>query len=405
MIATSSGWNNWAGNVSAPDAALVVPSTIHELRECVISAAKSGQTVRVAGSGHSFAPLCQSNGIILDLSQLSGIEAIDPETGQITVLAGAKIHQLGEPLLQAGRAFANQGDIDRQAIAGAVATGTHGTGRKHGSFSNAVVSLELLTASGDLVSIDQHSSAIERGAAALSLGMLGVVTRITLSTVPAYKLHERSRSMTFAECFRTYPEVEATHRNAEFWWIPPLDTAVIKSFQETDEEPRGEEAPEHPPGTLARYLKPERVDWSYKIYPSTRTSRFVECEHTLPLANGPEAVAAIRDLLQSKYTAVKWVVEYRTLAGEAHLLSPTQGQDSVTISVHDAVESNWTEFMRDADALMSEFGGRPHWGKLHWLTRDRVEALYPELERFREIRRQFDPTGVFLNDHLRPLFS
>lgn len=399
------GWSNWAGNVTAPSATLVAPATLDELRRAVVEAAKAGKTVRVAGSGHSFSPLCQSDGIVIDLANIAGIDAIDCETGNSTIFAGTKIHQLGEPLLGAGRALANQGDIDRQAIAGAVATGTHGTGRKFGSFSNAVVAMEFMTPQGDLVTIDRGSPEIERRAAALSLGLLGVVTRLTLSTVPAYKLLEQSRAMSFEECLRSFPEVESAHRNAEFWWIPPLDTAVIKSFQETTEEPRGEDAPEHPPGTLVRYLKPERVDWSYRIYPSTRTARFVECEHTLPLTNGPDAVRAIRELLQTKHPNVKWVVEYRTLAGESHFLSPTQGGDSVTISVHDAVETEWKAFMRDADALMSEHGGRPHWGKLHWLTRERAAALYPEIEQFRVVRRRFDPNGVFLNDHLRPLFA
>ena len=109
--------------------------------------------------------------------------------------------------------------------------------------------------------------------------------------------------------------------------------------------------------------------------------------------------------MQTKYPEVHWVVEYRTLAGEAHLLSPTQGRDSVTISVHHSVDADWLPFIRDADALMTEHGGRPHWGKLHWLTRDQVEVRYPELNRFREIRARFDPDGIFLNDHLRPLFG
>ena len=227
-----SGWSNWAGNVVAPEATVVAPSSIDELRDIVVATATAGRQIRVAGTGHSFSPLCQSSGIVIDLSNLRGIEAIDPECGDVTTLSGTKIHELGEPLLAAGRALANQGDIDRQAVAGAVSTGTHGTGRKFGSFSNAVRAIELMTSTGELVTIGPDSPESDRRAAALSLGMLGVMTRVRLSTLPAYRLLEQSRAMTFDECLEAYPEIESTHRNAEFWWIPTLDTAVIKSFKD-----------------------------------------------------------------------------------------------------------------------------------------------------------------------------
>src|SRR5215203_5996216 len=136
-IATGS-WTNWAGNITAAPRIVVTPGSLAELRAAVIGAARRGETVRVAGAGHSFAPLCVTNGTLLDLSRLAGVERVDRETGEATIWGGSRIADLGEPLLAQGRAFSNQGDIDRQAIAGAVSTGTHGTGRKHGSFSAAV---------------------------------------------------------------------------------------------------------------------------------------------------------------------------------------------------------------------------------------------------------------------------
>src|SRR5688572_31516423 len=165
---------------------MVTPDSLADLRATVVEAARRGETVRVAGAGHSFAPLCVTNGTLLDLSRLAGVERVDPETDEATIWAGTRIADLGEPLLAQERAFANQGDIDRQAIAGAVSTGTHGTGRKHGSFSNAVRAIELMSSEGDLVMIDAASPAGYLRAAALSLGMLGIITRIMLATVPAY---------------------------------------------------------------------------------------------------------------------------------------------------------------------------------------------------------------------------
>jgi FAD/FMN-containing dehydrogenase len=402
---TQTTWTNWAGNVRAEPREIACRESIEGLQAIVAEAARRGDRVRAAGSGHSFAPLCATDGVLIDLSRLSGVEAVDAETGEATILAGTKIHQIGEPLFQVGRGFANQGDIDRQAIAGAVSTGTHGTGRRYGSFSSAVRAVDLVGPDGSLVTIDASSPPDRLRAAALSLGMLGVVARVRLATVPAYKLRERTQALPFDACLEQYPAVEASHRNAEFWWIPPLDQCVLKTFAETGDEPFSVPEVEHPPGTIERYLKPEKVDWSHRVYPSSRSFPFVECEYTLPIANGPGAMLAVRDLMQRRHPEVRWGVEYRTQPGEHALLSPTGGEDAVTISVHQAANQPWEAFMRDCDALFREHGGRPHWGKIHWLDRAEVDRLYPEVVTFRSIRAEYDPDGVFLNDHLRPLLA
>ena len=403
-VATAA-WSNWAGNVSARPRRVVRPGSVEEVRAAVREAAERGEHVRVAGAGHSFSPLCATDGTLLDLSGLNGIERVDPETGDATVLAGTNVWELGAPLLAAGRALANQGDIDRQALAGAVSTGTHGTGRKHGSFAAAVRALELVTAGGEVVTIDAASPDERRRAAALSLGMLGVITRVTLATVPAYKLREQAIPLPFEACLDEFLSMEETRRNAEFWWLPGHDLCVLKSFVETDDEPFEVEMPEYPPGTLERYLKPDHVNWGWRIYPSARTFPFVELEYTLPLAAGPEALRAIRRLVRKRYPDVTWAVEYRTMAGEDPLLSPTQGEESATISVHQAVDLPYEAYFREVEAICLAAGGRPHWGKLHWLDRAAVDRAYPSVGTFREVRRGLDPSGVFLNGHLRELFG
>ncbi len=398
-------WSNWAGNVRATPQRLVVPRSIDELQTEVASANRQGWTVRAAGSGHSFSPLCESPGLLVDLSAITGIEAIDATTGDATILAGTKIYDIGQPLFEAGRALGNQGDIDRQAIAGAVGTGTHGTGRGFGSFSSMVKTIELVAPSGDLVTIDAADANL-LSASALSMGMLGIVTRLQLRTLPAFRLHERSRPLDFESCLDGFLDVEEANRHAEFWWIPPLDSCVLKTLTETSEEPAGGgPEPDFPPGTIERYLKPEKIDWSSRVYSTTRNQPFVECEYALPLAAGPDAMHAVRTLMQSKHPDVRWAVEYRTVPAESLMLSPTRGEECVTISVHQAIEAPWEAFMRDCDALFRAHGGRPHWGKLHWLTRYDIDELYPHIDSFRQIRSRFDPDGTFLNAHLRPLFA
>ncbi len=395
-------WSNWAGNVRAAPRIMVTPSSIAELRAAVVDAARRGETVRVAGAGHSFAPLCVTNGTLLDLSRLAGVERVDPETGEATIWAGTRIADLGESLLTQGRALANQGDIDRQAIAGAVSTGTHGTGRKHGSFSAAVRAVELMRPDGELVTVDAAEPERLR-AASLSLGLLGVLTRVTLAIVPAYKLRERTQALPFDDCLDGFLSEETSRRNAEFWWLPAHDRCVRKSFVETEEEPFRVEAPEALPGTIERYLKPDAVDWSWRIYPSTRTFPFVEMEYTLPLAEGPAAMREVRQLMQTRHPDCTWAVEYRTQPGEQSLLSPTQGRESVTISLHQAMDLPYDPLFRDAEAIFRTHDGRPHWGKLHFLSADEIAHLYPELPVFQAIRTEMDPNRVFTNDYLAGL--
>src|SRR4029079_17735802 len=193
-------------------------------------------------------------GLLRDLIHLSGVTSIDTHKQTATILGGTRIHQIGAPLFEAGLAVANQGDIDVQAIAGAIGTGTHGTGRNFGSFSSTLVACQIVTASGDLLTVDQSDMETLR-AARVSLGMLGVMVSVTLKLVPAYKLRRQSWPVAWDEAIAKWPEIEATARNPEFWWIPPLDTSVFKVFVETDEESTGTPtAPAHPPGTIERYL-------------------------------------------------------------------------------------------------------------------------------------------------------
>lgn len=401
-VAAPGTWTNWAGNVHARPRAIAKPASLAELRAAVVEAARRGETVRVAGGGHSFAPLCATDGTLLDLSLLSGIERINAESGEATIWGGTRLYDLGEPLLAQGRALANQGDIDRQAIAGAVSTGTHGTGRKHGSFSSTIRAVELMTANGELVTIDGNDP-VKLHAAALSLGLLGVLTRITLATVPAYKLRERTRALSFDECLAGYLDEEEARRNAEFWWLPAHDLCVLKTFEETDEAPFRIEAPEALPGTIERYLKPDAIDWSWRIYPSTRSFPFVEMEYTLPLAAGPAAMREIRRLMQLGHPECTWAVEYRTQPGEESLLSPTQGAESVTISLHQAADQPYEPLFRDAEKIFRAHGGRPHWGKIHWLDRDEIAALYPQSAAFEASRAALDQANLFTNDYLASL--
>jgi FAD/FMN-containing dehydrogenase len=387
-------WTNWAGNVRCTPRRLERPATIDELRRLV---AGSDDEVRVAGAGHSFSPLCATDGLLLDLSQLAGVLRTDAAAGTATVLAGTRIADLGEPLRDAGLGLANQGDVDTQAIAGAVATGTHGAGG-FGSLATMVRSAQVVLPNGDLVE--------QEGTAALTLGMLGVVATLELAVVPAYRLHERTWHCAYDDAREQWAAAADGARNLEFFWVPGLDRCVFKRFTPSEDEPWGDPVPPpQPPGTVERYLKPERVDWSYRIYPSARVTRFIEMEYAVPAPAGWAALDAIRQLVLHRHPELTWAVEFRGQAGDGQALSPTQGADVFTISLHSEPEAAWQAGFAAAEELLLAAGGRPHWGKLRAISDEATADLYPRLDQFRALRRTVDPAGRMLNEHLRGLFA
>jgi FAD/FMN-containing dehydrogenase len=373
---------------------IAAPTTEAEVCALVARAARDGHTVRVAGTGHSYVPLCASDGLLLSLDGLQGIVATDPVAGLATVWAGSKIWQLG-PLLRArGLAMANMGDIDRQAIAGAVSTGTHGTGRGLGSISTQVAGLRLVTAEGQLLDLTAASDPELLDCARVALGAFGVLTQITLRVLPAYRLRERKWEEPFDDCMARLDAHVAATRHFEYFWRPGTDRCEMKALHPT------EAAPESVAGREG-----ERIGWSDEVFPSERNNKFNETEFALPAAAGPDCIREIRALMQTRHQEVQWPLEYRTLAADEIPLSPAQGRATVTISVHEAADRPYQRFFTDVEAVFRNHRGRPHWGKHHTHRAAELRALYPQWERFQTLRRRVDPRGRFLNDYLRRLLD
>jgi FAD/FMN-containing dehydrogenase len=395
-------WQNWSGGVICAPVRIVSPSTEAEL--VTILTATDGP-VRVMGSGHSFTPLCATDGTLISLEGLTGVVATDPAAGTATIWAGTRLSDLGEPLLAAGLGLVTMGDIDRQTVAGAISTGTHGTGRTLGSLSTQVVGLRLVLANGGVLECSEHREPEVFSAARVSMGSFGVISQVTLRVLPAYHLHQRTWPAAFGDCLEQLPSrVDAT-RHFEFFWSPTDDACAMKALNPTD-LPIGEIAPPFPaPGRLARYLTPERVDWSHRIFPSERTLLFNEMEFAVPEEAGPDCLRAIRDLMVTRHPEVIWPIEYRTVRADDIPLSPAFGRATATISIHQAAELPHERFFVDAEAVFRRYGGRPHWGKLHHYTARELRALYPQFDVFRALRERLDPQGRFLSSYLRNLLD
>src|ERR1700738_3138287 len=147
-ITQSERWSNWSGSVQCTPRQVITLSTIDELARVIGTYGRSGRQIRVVGAGHSFTPLVQTDDILLSLEHMQGLESSDHDAGTVTVLGGTQLKTLGDLLFKLGLAQENLGDIDVQSIAGAISTGTHGTGIQFGTLSTQVVGLTLVTANG-----------------------------------------------------------------------------------------------------------------------------------------------------------------------------------------------------------------------------------------------------------------
>jgi FAD/FMN-containing dehydrogenase len=403
--AMSHEWSNWSGSVTCRPRQLLAPASDEEVVAIVSRASAAGQVVRVTGTGHSFTPLCASDDVLLSLDRLAGIESADATAGRAWIRAGTKIHDLGGPLAQRGMALENQGDVDVQAIAGAVSTGTHGTGPALGSLSTQVVGLRIVTAGGEVVECSPESDGEVFRAAQVALGSLGVITSVRLRLLPLYRLHEKVSREPLDACLGSLERRIRANRHFEFFWYPGDDAAFTKTLNPT-------ERPSTVPvdcaggneGASLSSFERERVAESWQIFPTVRENRFNEMEYSVPAERGVECFLEVRELVRRKHTAVTWPIEYRTQAADEILISAAQGRATVAISIHQAAELPHAAFFDDAEKIFRRYDGRAHWAKMHGLACRELKDLYPQWERFQSVRQRLDPRGCFLNQHLRRLF-
>jgi FAD/FMN-containing dehydrogenase len=399
-------WSNWSGSVHFTPADKAAPATLEEVRAAVKRATSAGRRVRAIGSGHSFVPLCETDGLQLVTSRLRGIESIDATKREAWILGGSKLYQIGEPLRKAGLALSTMPDIDRQALAGSVATGTHGTGRTIGSLSSYVTGLRLVLASGDVLECSSDKSPEIFRAAQVSLGALGVITHVRLALEPAFRLRERTWNVGFEACMTQLESHIASNRHFEFFWFPdptafvrtptspPRDVCQMKSLQPTT-DPRDFERWDDPD-----QLTGERVGWSDRIYASPRDTAFNEIEFAIPAERGPDCVRELRQLMLTKHKDCLWPLEYRTVKPDDAHLSPDHGRATVTISAHQPAERAYRPYFDDVEAVFRNHRGRPHWGKLHQMNAQQLAPLYPQWDAFQRVRAQLDPKRVFTNAFL-----
>lgn len=419
-------WHNWSGGQSCQPAMRAAPASEADLAGLV---AKATAPVRAVGAGHSFSPLVPTEGTLLTLDRIAGVIAHDAKTRQADVLAGTRLAHMSDELARHGLALDNMPDINKQSLAGAISTSTHGTGAEIGSLSTFLRGLRLVTASGDVIDCDARTKPDIYQAARVSIGSLGIITRARIQARPLYKLKRRTWIAPVEEMLDALPELETKNRNFEFYYIPYSGMALGISNNETDEAETPIPVNEDDDGlrqlkmledwlgwspSLRRWtirkilggMEPEeRVDYSHKTLSTERGVRFNEMEYHLPREAVPGALREIIETIEKNNIKVFFPIEFRTVAPDDIWLSPFYGRKSASIAVHQFYEWDYKPYFNAIEPIFRKHEGRPHWGKLNTLVAADFAALYPKWKDFLEVRADLDPTGKFLNPYLKKVFG
>ncbi|MFE5123270.1 D-arabinono-1,4-lactone oxidase [Streptomyces sp. NPDC056669] len=426
----SSVWRNWAGNVTARPVRSVAPSSTQELAEVVRRAAAEGLKVKAVGSGHSFTTTAATDGLLIRPDRMAGVRGLDREAGTVTVAAGTPLRQLNETLSAHGLSLANMGDIMEQTVAGATATGTHGTGRDSASIAAQIKGLELVTADGSVLRCSAAENPEIFAAARIGLGALGVVSAITFAVEPEFLLTAREEPMPFDRVMAEFERLVAENEHFEFYWFPHTGNCNTKRNNRStgpaapvgrvsgwvDDEllsngifqvacSVGRAVPATIPGIAkisSRALSARTyTDIPYKVFTSPRRVRFLEMEYAVPREAAVTVLRELKSTVDRSGLRVSFPVEVRTAPADDIALSTASGRETAYIAVHLYRGTPHRAYFTAAEQIMIAHGGRPHWGKLHSRDAGYLSGVYPRFGEFTAVRDRLDPDRLFTNDYLR----
>ncbi|WP_214111267.1 D-arabinono-1,4-lactone oxidase [Acrocarpospora catenulata] len=415
---------NWAGNQVGVPAEVRSPASAEEVAAAVRDAVRDGRTVRMVGTGHSFTGVALTDGLMLRPDRLTGV--LEAGDGWVKVAAGTRLHALNVELHRRGLALANMGDITVQTVAGAVQTGTHGTGRLTGGLADQVTELELVLADGTLTTVREGDLF---DAARVGLGALGILTALTFRVEPAFLLHSRRETRPFSGVLADLDELVEGNEHLDFYWLPHTDACLVKRNNRS----AGPAAPPSPfrhwldavflenmlfglacaagarfPGMIpsinalsARLLgTSEAVDFSYKVFATVREVTFLEMEYAIPREHLGTALRELRDLVDRSGWKIGFPVEVRVTPPSDAWLSTAYGRESAYIACHVYQPTPNPDYFAGVEEIMVRLGGRPHWGKLHTRDAAYLATVYPRFTDFVKLRDQLDPGRVFGNAYL-----
>ena len=418
-------WINWGGNQQSLALDVLTPGTVDEVAAQVKEASGTGRRVKVVGSGHSFTAIAVADDHRMLLDRMTDLIAIDGPL--VTVQAGMPLWKLNETLARHGLAMPNLGDIDAQTVAGAISTGTHGTGATHTTLASCVVAVKIVTGDGEVLSLSSGDEIFP--AAQLGIGALGILVEVTLRCVPAFTLLADERPMALADVLAGLDEWIPSNEHVEFYWYPYTDRAQLKRNNRVAESHSplsafrgwmddeflantvwqgvcrlGRKVPAIVPtvqAIAARALTARTyTERSDRVFCTPRRVHFTEMEYEIPRAALPEVLDALPRIIDALPFKVQFPVEVRFTGSDDVWLSHGYGRESAYVAVHQFTGAPYEPYFRAFEALCRPLGGRPHWGKLHYRTAEDLRPVYPKFDDFVAVRDRLDPARVFTNEYL-----
>ncbi len=407
---------NWAGNVAFRAERCHEPSSLPQLRQLV---ARS-ERVRALGTGHSFNRLADTTG---DLVSVAGLpQLIEIGAGSVTVSAGLSYGEFAGELHRAGRALPNLGSLPHISVAGACATATHGSGDGNGNLATSVSAMQMVTADGDVVTASRAADPAEFPAMVVSLGALGIVTRLTLDTVPAFNIRQYVyEDLPYEQVSEHFDAIMASAYSVSLftdWRVPRIRQAWLKRRADTADSwaprplwmggrladgPRNP-VPGMPPAHCTQQLGVpgpwhERLP-HFRPEHTPSSGDELQSEYLLPRAAAIDALDALWPIAGLLAPVVR-ITEIRTIAPDRLWLSPSYQRD--TVGLHFTWINDWPAVepvLARVEERLAPLHARPHWGKLFGIGPGVVRGLYPRLDDFGRLTRRYDPSGKFRNDLL-----
>ncbi|GAA2474577.1 D-arabinono-1,4-lactone oxidase [Terrabacter carboxydivorans] len=430
-VVRSVEWSNWGGTESAKLARVATPRNEAEVVDEIRRAAARGLRVKAIGAGHSFTGVAVTDGVQLRLGALTGVMSIDSTRGEATVRAGTPLHVLNEELAAFGCALPNLGDIDRQSLAGAIGTGTHGTGLRLTGLSAGVRALRIVLADGSVVECSPRHEPDLFQAARLGLGALGVVTEITVAVVPAFLLHAVERPESLGDVLAHADVSAEANDHFEFYWFPHTGRVLTKRNNRVPEgtasrplpawrekldddllsnrffELTNRVATRLPRTTgainaVASRALSERqfTDSSHKVFVTAREVRFMESEWAFPRASLSDVLLELRQWVDTHDERISFPIECRVAAADDVWLSTAYERQSCYIAIHKYHRQQRGAYFDAFESIAVNHGGRPHWGKIHTRDADYLRGVYPRFDDFVAVRDRVDPERRFANPYL-----
>ncbi len=416
-------FTNWAGNESCTAAKYFQPENESEIISIIKEAAAERLKVRVAGAGHSWSRVAMTDGYLMNLDLYNHVIRIDKDRCQVHVQAGIRLKELNRVLEENGMSLTNLGSVSEQSIAGAISTGTHGTGISFGCLATQVITMKVILANGEILQLNENDERLN--AFRVSVGWLGIITEVTLQCSTVFHLEENAHPVNFDKALDELPQLLKSTDHPKLWWFPHVNVLQVYRYTRTSK-------PLHTPPAIEKWFNDSflarfffkllletgriypqliprinrlirglhfkqvhRVDKSYNVFNVPMPPKHRESEYAIPAEHAAQALRELRALIENSGLLINFVVEVRFVKGDNIWLSPAHGRDSCFIGAYQYNEDSWPAYMSVFEKLMKKYNGRPHWGKEFTLAANDFRALYPRYDDFMKLSKDVDPGGMF----------